>query len=91
MSDIEFDPEKSRKNAIEREIDFYQAARIFDGPVIEWHDMRKDYGESRFVAVGREGSDILTVVYTWRDGRRRIISARKASKRERDVYRSYYN
>ncbi|MDY6981033.1 MAG: BrnT family toxin [Pseudomonadota bacterium] len=91
MADIEFDPEKSRRNAIEREIDFYQAARIFDGPVIEWQDIRKDYGETRFIAVGREGGDILTVVYTWRDDRRRIISARKASKRERDVYRSYYN
>ena len=38
--------------------------------------------------IGGVEDDILTVVYTWREDRRRLISARKANKRERDAYRA---
>jgi uncharacterized protein len=42
--------------------------------------------EERWLLLGRAGSDVLMVVYTERGDRVRIISARKASKREQEVY-----
>jgi uncharacterized protein len=42
--------------------------------------------EERWRLLGRAGSKILMVVYTERGDRVRIISARKASKREQEVY-----
>mgnify|MGYP006435531697 FL=1 len=69
-----------------RGIDFDYAARIFDNEYIEWQDERYDYGEPRFIVLGKIDNQIHTVVYTWRGGRRRIISARKANQRERDVF-----
>lgn len=46
-----------------------------------------DYGEARIQVIGRAGADVLFVVYTWRGGSRRIISARQANRRERNAYR----
>ena len=45
-----------------------------------------EYGEDRFIAIGMVGGRLLTVAYTERDGRIRIISARKATRREQDSY-----
>ncbi len=47
------------------------------------------FRERRRQRTGMSRRDItsLAVVYTWRGGRRRIISARRASRRERDAYR----
>ncbi|MGH7815472.1 MAG: BrnT family toxin [Candidatus Binataceae bacterium] len=49
-------------------------------------DRRRDYGEPRFAAIGEIDGEIMYVVYTWRGAIRRIISARHASRRERDAY-----
>lgn len=52
---------------------------------------RFDYGEERFVAIGRNNQMlILTVVYTEREVRIRIISARRANKQEKQLYYDYY-
>jgi uncharacterized DUF497 family protein len=50
-------------------------------------DDSEDYGEDRFILIGRVLGGVLTVVYTERNGRIRIISAREASDYER---RNYY-
>ncbi len=43
--------------------------------------------EQRFVAIGSDAlGRILVVVFTWREERVRIISARKADKQERQIY-----
>jgi uncharacterized DUF497 family protein len=60
---------------------------VFDGDVIEYEDKRHHYGERRYVAIGRIEGVVFAVVYTWRNGQRRIISARRASRRERNAYR----
>ncbi|MFP4004506.1 MAG: BrnT family toxin [Alphaproteobacteria bacterium] len=86
MTEYEFDEAKSLRNIDDRGFDFDFASRIFEGPIIEFEDNRRDYGEERFIAIGRVDDIYLTVVYTWREHRRRIISARKASRKERDVY-----
>jgi uncharacterized protein len=49
-------------------------------------DDREDYGEDRFILIGTAESTVLTVIYTERNGRNRIISARQATKHEKDNY-----
>jgi uncharacterized DUF497 family protein len=46
-------------------------------------DARANYGERRMKAVGQVQADILVVIYTVRDTALRIISARRASRKER--------
>jgi uncharacterized protein len=87
---FEWDEAKSRRNFVERGFDFEFAARIFEGDLLEYEDRRRDYGERRNFAIGEAEGEILFVVYTWRSANRRIISARRASRRERDAYRQTF-
>lgn len=87
--EFEWDDKKSEWTRRERGFDFATAAHIFDGPVVEWEDNRRDWGEVRMVAVGVVGEDILTVIYTDRGDRRRIISARRPRKKEREAWLSF--
>lgn len=45
-------------------------------------DLRRDYGEARLVAFIPDGAKVFVVVYTERHGEKRIISARRANRRE---------
>ena len=83
---IEWDDEKSLRNLTERGFNFEFACRIFEGDVIEHEDARRDYGVRRIVALGEVDGRVLAVVRTRRKVRRRIISARLANRRERNVY-----
>ncbi len=87
---FEWDQGKSNRNFTERGFDFAHAARIFQGDVLEWEDTRCDYGELRIIAIGEIDEEIYAVVYTPRGEVRRIISARPASRRERDAYRQTF-
>jgi uncharacterized DUF497 family protein len=88
--EFEWDENKSRRNLAERGFDFEFATRIFDGRIIEEEDRRSDYRERRMVATGNIEEGFFVVVYTWRGATRRIISARPASRKERDDYRKAY-
>lgn len=53
-------------------------------------DTRADYGETRYIGIGRnQHFVILTVVYTEREKLIRIISARRANKQEQKLYYDY--
>jgi len=58
---------------------------------LERVDSRRDYGERRVIALGKAQDIALTVVYTDRAEaggiNRRIISARKSNRREREAYK----
>jgi uncharacterized protein len=84
---FEWDEHKSRWNREHRGFDFLFASRIFSGDFVEQRDERRDYGETRMIAIGTVENLLLTVVYTWRGDRRRIISARIADRKERHDYR----
>ena len=80
--DIEFDPDKSARNAEERGLPFDLVVDFdFDSAVVA-RDDRAPYGEVRFIAVGRIGLRIHLVVYTMRGETLRVISFRKANARE---------
>jgi uncharacterized protein len=68
-------------------VSFETAKEVFRDPfAIERLDDREDYGEERFILMGTAESAVLTVIYTERDGRIRLISARRATKHEQDDY-----
>jgi uncharacterized protein len=87
MDEVEYDLAKHLRNIALRGFGFDVAARIFEGLVLEWPDERYDYGEDRLIVLGMVDGRVLAVVYTWRGIKRRIISARKADKDERETYR----
>lgn len=84
--EFEWDENKRQSNLSKHGIDFVDAAKIFNRPVLERVDNRYDYEETRIVALGEVNGVVLFVVYTWRGEIRRIISARRATKRERNKY-----
>jgi len=88
--EFEWDTNKNAKNIEKHGIDFADAALIFDYPVLEYEDHRKDYGEKRFCAIGILNSLEITVAYTKRGHRIRLISARRAHDHERWKYSSLY-
>lgn len=62
-------------------------ARQFDWDRADlWADLRRNYGEQRECGVGAIGPRLYMVVFVWRDGKRRIISLRKANDREEKRY-----
>lgn len=86
-----WDASKSEANLRARGFDFEFAALVFAGPTLEREDTRRDYGERRVIVIGVADGIHLAAVYTdrrigSRGIERRIISARRASRKERDVY-----
>ena len=63
-----------------------RADEIFAGATLTIADNRKDYGEPRFITVGRLDGRMVVTVWTPRGAARRIISLRKANDRERALY-----
>jgi uncharacterized DUF497 family protein len=87
MLEFDWDDAKAIANYRKHGVTFEQAAHAFRDPfAVEWIDERVAYGEERVVLLGMSGSQILSVVYTERRERLRIISARRATKYEKDEY-----
>ena len=84
--EFEWDENKRRSNLSKHGIDFVDAAKIFNSSVLERVDNRYDYDETRIVTLGEVNGVVLFVVYTRRGEVRRIISARRATKGERNKY-----
>jgi uncharacterized protein len=84
----EWDEAKNRENIAKHGLDFIDAAKIFESPVLERLDNRFDYGEDRWIAVGlSHGMLCVVLVYTERNSHAiRIISFRKADRYERKAY-----
>ena len=83
---IEWDENKNRLNKIKHGVDFYQAAKIFEDSFrLEEEDLAHSDEELRYITIGRV-NDILFVVYTERGDVTRLISARRATKKERVRY-----
>jgi uncharacterized protein len=80
--EFEWDDAKDRENRDKHGFDFTFAIRIFGGRVRQFVDPRP-WDERRIVATGRVDGRFITVVYTRRNGRGRIISARPARRSER--------
>jgi uncharacterized protein len=87
--EFEWNDEKAKQNADNHGVSFPQAVTAFrDRFAAELFDVSRDYGEDRFVLIGFSGEQLLTVVYTERADRIRIISARRSTKYEEKLYES---
>ena len=83
---VEFDPVKSQKNIDDRGLSF-DLVKYFDfSTAIITTDNRKDYGEKRYKAAGYIFDRLYMLIFTIRGECIRIISLRKANKREIESY-----
>ena len=87
--DFEWDENKRLTNIEKHGIDFEDAIGIWEGDVVEVPS-RSQYGENRLVAFGVLEARIIAVVYTDRGGARRIISARRTRRSEREYYEAAF-
>jgi uncharacterized protein len=62
--ELEWDERKRLSNLRKHRIDFADLGPMFEGPMSEKSDLRRDYAEARRIAVGRVGGIIVSVVYT---------------------------
>jgi uncharacterized DUF497 family protein len=86
----EWDDAKDQAKIRKHGISFAEAKHIFDGPVLTRIDDRADYGEVREISRGLLSPEApLMVVHTARGEKIRLISARKASRRERVICYDY--
>ncbi len=82
----EWDSNKNEANKKKHSLSFEAAIQIFKGIIIE-SPSKSEHSEKRIIAIGRlEGKEIV-VIYANRGRRKRVISARRARKNERDTYR----
>ncbi len=87
---IEWDPDKDKQNRRKHSVSFVEAESIFvDEHALLLNDPEHSAEEDRFILLGLSAKlRILVVAHTFRErqGVIRIISARKATRRERDIY-----
>ncbi len=83
---FEWDEAKRRNNLQKHSLDFANAHRAFTEDAFIIVDEREDYGEDRYVLLGLIHERIVVIAFTIRDDVIRIISIRKANKRERKSY-----
>ena len=89
---FEWDDEKEKINIIKHGIDFTTAARVFkDENRLELYDEAHSDVEDRYITIGLidEVAYLVMVVYTEREEAIRLISARKATQKERRMYYAY--
>ncbi len=89
---FEWDDEKEQINIKKHGIDFETASRVFkDENRLELYDEGHSEFEDRYITIGviDEIAYVIMVVYTEREEAIRIISARKATKQEREMYYDY--
>lgn len=88
--EFEWDARESKANYEKHGIRFEDASLIFRGITLTAVDKREDYGEERKISIGAiEDIIVIVVVHTDRNGKMRIISARRANKRERSKYHEF--
>jgi len=61
--------------------------KITYDPAYDTPDERRDYGEPHIKTIGLLADRLVTVIWTPRDGARRVISMRCANDREKASYR----
>ena len=85
---FEWDEQKNQKNIRERNLDFADARKVFQRPVLRRLDTREEYGEDRWIGIGLlDATRVVVVVFTEPEEKTiRIISMRKALAHERRQY-----
>ncbi|MEM1429091.1 MAG: BrnT family toxin [Pseudomonadota bacterium] len=83
---IEWDETKRRQTLSERGVDFADVNKLDWATALTREDSRSDYGERRFVTIGYILDRLHVLAWTKRGDVFRVISLRKANKRESTRY-----
>jgi len=84
---FEWDDGKAAQNIAKHGVPFEYAARVFLDPHrLDSEDTRRDYGEERWLTLGKIEARLFAAAYTPRGKVMRLISARKANEREQRKY-----
>ncbi len=84
--EFEWDEEKRKANLAKHDIDFEDVSQIFENTTVTDVDDRFDYGETRFFTLGLFRNSVVVVSHTESDEIIRVISIRKASRYEQEIY-----
>ncbi len=86
--EFEWDPDKAARNLARHGVSFPEAATVFGDPLaITFSDPDHSEDEDRLLTFGHSGAGHLLIVsHTDRGVRTRIISARRATRKERKLY-----
>lgn len=83
---LEWDDKKRNKALAERGLDFSDVASVDWDTALTVEDTRMDYAEARFVTMAPINNRLCVFAWCWRGEALRVISLRKANKREGDKY-----
>ncbi len=83
---FDFDPGKDATNLSKHGLSLAAAAELRWDAALVWIDNRADYGEARIVALAPIGEMLCFVAFVDRESTRRIISLRRANRREVNHY-----
>lgn len=81
-----WDEAKNRSNLLRHGLDFGDAEKVLAGPCITFVDDRFDYGEERLITLGVLVGRVVVIAHAPRSEDIRIISMRKANRREQKIY-----
>lgn len=82
-----WDEAKNRSNRAKHGLDFADAEQVFAGRCVTFVDDRFDYGEKRLVSLGTLAGRVVVMAHSPRGhDATRIISMRKANRREQKIY-----
>jgi len=87
---FEWYEQKRLENLGKHGIDFFDAKEIWQGEVLEVPSEQQEHGEQRYIAYGLLEGRVIAVVFTWRGDSRRLISARRARRHERQDYQDVF-
>jgi uncharacterized DUF497 family protein len=77
---------KNRSNLVKHGLDFADAPLVFSAPCVTFVDDRFYYGEERFLTLGLLAGRLVVIAHARRGEATRIISMRKANRREQKIY-----
>jgi uncharacterized DUF497 family protein len=81
-----WDETKRQTNLQKHGLDFADAEKVFNGPLVLFEDTRENYGEPRMIGIGLLDYLVVLMVHVESDDAIRIISMRKADSDETDLY-----
>ena len=84
---FQYDPAKAAANVQKHGVSFADAEGVLKDPLALTIEDPYAQGEQRYVAIGLgSAGELLVVVYAEREGEYRLISARRATRREHKAY-----
>jgi len=86
--EFEWDDSKARINLSRHNVSFDEAKTVFDNPLyVDFYDPDHSDDEERYIIIGQSQQHRLLIVsYTERRQKTRLISAREATRKEKDAY-----